>query len=198
MNHSRREFLKTGAALVFAGGTLLTSDWAYGAQAQTLTDWKSSLLMRPRAISLRHLSTGERLLARDAQYWSPQGGFDVAAYRRICWFFRDRAAKNETAQVSIYLLNMIVGMQNWMAFYGYEPTLVYHSGYRNPLRNARIEGAARNSWHTVAAALDYHHPNLTISQLNEMAKMWQGGGVGFYPGKRFIHIDPGRIRNWRG
>ena len=29
------------------------------------------------------------------------------------------------------------------------------------------------------------------------ALLLQGGGVGFYPSKGFIHVDSGRLRTWR-
>ena len=37
---------------------------------------------------------------------------------------------------------------------------------------------------------------VTLEQLNAMARYYQVGGVGSY--SRFLHVDTGQVRYWRG
>ena len=65
------------------------------------------------------------------------------------------------------------------------------SGYRTPETNANIEGAALNSQHTLAKALDIHLPNTDNAAVAEDFKKFIYGGVGMYPLKHFTHLDCG-------
>ena len=201
---SRRGFLTSaGKAVIGLVGGIAISDfsWAAPGDATTQQGWQKALLNRPRVLTLRR--GGEILKPSDSLYWqpvagNPMGRFDVAAYKRICWFLRDTKDRNQSVSMSIDLLNIMVGLQNWLLYYGYDPTTDVTSAYRTAARNSRIEGAARNSWHTRGGAIDFYHRKLDQSVLGKMAVMWADGGVGFYPGKHFTHVDPGKIRSWRG
>ena len=203
----RRAFLKdclkitVGVIGLVGGMTMSDQSWANAEGANTQQGWRQTLLNRPRALSLRR--GNEVLRPSESMYWKPVAGnpvgqFNVEAYNRICWFMRDIKGNNQSVNMSVELLNIMVGLQNWLLYYGYDPTITITSAYRNPLRNSRIEGAAKNSWHTKGAALDFYHPKLSQSVLGKMAVMWGEGGVGFYPSKHFTHVDPGRVRTWRG
>ena len=200
----RRAFLKdclkttVGVIGLVGGMTMSDQSWANAEGANTQQGWRQTLLNRPRALSLRR--GNEVLRPSESMYWKPVAGnpvgqFNVEAYNRICWFMRDIKSNNQSVNMSVELLNIMVGLQNWLLYYGYDPTITITSAYRNPLRNSRIEGAAKNSWHTKGAALDFYHPKLSQGK---MAVMWGEGGVGFYPSKHFTHVDPGRVRTWRG
>jgi uncharacterized protein YcbK (DUF882 family) len=66
-----------------------------------------------------------------------------------------------------------------------------NSGYRNPEYNAKI-GGEKNSYHMLGCAAD-----LSVAQYNEedfqkmykLAKEMFPPGLGYYPQKKFIHID---------
>jgi uncharacterized protein YcbK (DUF882 family) len=75
------------------------------------------------------------------------------------------------------------------------------SGYRCPTTNASLRetrggGVARNSLHMEGRAIDVRLPGVLLSDLRDAAVSLKAGGVGFYPGQRFVHIDTGRVRRW--
>ena len=76
------------------------------------------------------------------------------------------------------------------------PLLQINSAYRTRRRNATIEGAAQNSMHIYGRAVDLTMRGISLNQLTSMAAHFNAGGIGIY--NSFIHLDTGRVRNWRG
>lgn len=76
------------------------------------------------------------------------------------------------------------------------------SGYRSPRTNAmlhaRSKGVATNSQHTLGKAIDVRIEGVELSRLRDAALDLGAGGVGFYPVSNFVHVDTGRVRQWRG
>jgi uncharacterized protein YcbK (DUF882 family) len=74
------------------------------------------------------------------------------------------------------------------------------SGYRSPATNgslrARSRGVAAHSLHLDGRAIDIRLPDVALADLREAAVSLRAGGVGFYPGSNFVHIDTGRVRRW--
>ncbi len=74
------------------------------------------------------------------------------------------------------------------------------SGYRSPTTNAalaaRSNGVATRSLHMQGRAIDIRVEGVELSHLRDAAIAMQAGGVGYYPGSNFIHIDTGRVRRW--
>ena len=48
----------------------------------------------------------------------------------------------------------------------------------------------------LAEAIDIRVPGVNTRVLRDTALRMQRGGVGFYPGSNFIHVDVGRVRQW--
>jgi uncharacterized protein YcbK (DUF882 family) len=73
-------------------------------------------------------------------------------------------------------------------------------GFRTPRTNeflrAHTTGVAKNSLHMQAEAIDIRLPGLKTSKLRDIALALGRGGVGYYPGSDFIHVDVGRVRRW--
>ncbi len=73
-------------------------------------------------------------------------------------------------------------------------------GYRTPGTNAMLRqhssGIADQSLHMQAMAIDIRMPGVKTSVLRDAALALQRGGVGYYPGSDFIHVDVGRVRSW--
>jgi uncharacterized protein YcbK (DUF882 family) len=74
------------------------------------------------------------------------------------------------------------------------------SAYRSPKTNemlrGRTTGVAKNSLHMQALALDVRLPGVATSKLRDAALALGRGGVGYYAGSDFIHVDLGRVRRW--
>ncbi len=74
------------------------------------------------------------------------------------------------------------------------------SAYRSPHTNAalrqRSEGVAAGSLHMTGRAIDIRVAGVPLVKLRDAALSLRLGGVGFYPGSDFIHVDTGRVRRW--
>ncbi|MEP7311128.1 MAG: DUF882 domain-containing protein [Pseudomonadota bacterium] len=83
-----------------------------------------------------------------------------------------------------------------------EPRYEIISGYRSPATNAALRdkstGVSSKSLHMEGRAMDVRLRGVSIERLNELALALARGGVGYYPGSRFVHIDTGRVRRWQG
>lgn len=152
----------------------------------------SEFWVRPRTISLLHAS-GERV---QATYWS-DGELISSAYEELSWFMRDRV-DNKAVYMSPILLDIGYSLCGWLAYFDINKPLVLTSGHRTARRNATIEGAARNSHHIKGEAMDVRIPGVSTAQVSAFGRWLGGGGVGFYPGKDFTHLDRGRLRYWKG
>ena len=152
----------------------------------------SEFWVRPRTLTLRHIR-GERLTVT---YWS-DGELIISAYEELSWFMRDRV-DNEAVYMHPVLLDIGYSLCGWLDYFGIREPLVLTSAYRTRRRNARIEGAALESHHTKGEAKDVRIPGVSTAQVAAFGRWLGGGGVGFYPGKDFTHLDTGRLRHWRG
>src|SRR5690606_10964590 len=75
------------------------------------------------------------------------------------------------------------------------------SGYRSEATNDRLRstrggGVATRSLHMDGRAIDVRLPGVPLADLRDAALSMKAGGVGYYPGGRFVHIDTGRVRRW--
>ncbi len=94
------------------------------------------------------------------------------------------------------LLDVLCGVQTWLARNGINAPLRIHSGYRTPQTNQRTEGAALDSRHVVGRAVDISVRGVSNVKLAGMASVLGRGGTGLYPGRNFVHVDTGDERIW--
>ena len=182
---SRRRFLKGSAAItagvmagVFSTSALPNDFWS-----------------QPRSIWMVNAQTREEVRAT---YFS-DGTINEREYLALCNIMRDTHA-GVAAYIDPVLLDIFSGTQGWFRQAGQERVLVLNSGYRTKSTNARVlkEGAARNSLHMEGRAGDIWIPDVPTDYLARLGVYLRGGGVGYYPSKRFVHVDTGGLRVWTG
>ena len=180
---NRRNFL-THAALAPAFFAGASSTWA-----------QSDYWSQPRGIWLQR-KTGLGTEEVKSIYFA-DGQIVSDGYVQACRLLRDVRA-GQAVQMSPVLLDILCGIQGFLVAHGHAIPLMTTSGYRSPATNAAIEGAARNSMHMQGRAWDGRMPGVSGDVMAQIALYLQGGGVGLYKGRGFIHIDDGRLRFWRG
>ena len=168
-----------------AAGLMLPTGFAWGA-ADDAAFWS-----QPRRLRMYRPQTGE---AVSEVYWA-DGKVNDNGYVRICHLLRDAQA-NQTVYMDPRLLDLIRAVQGYMEFYGFNNPLLVNSGYRSAQTNGRTEGAAKNSMHLHGKAVDFTMPGVPSNYMGALASHYQGGGVGFYPGAGFTHMDTGSVRYW--
>ena len=75
------------------------------------------------------------------------------------------------------------------------------SGYRSPKTNDMLRrtgggGVARNSLHLMGQAIDLRMDGFSTRRIRDIGKEIHAGGVGYYPGSNFVHLDTGKFRTW--
>jgi len=74
------------------------------------------------------------------------------------------------------------------------------SGYRSPGYNQGLKNegrrVARESLHMEGRAIDFHLDEVSEEAIRNYAVGLGCGGLGFYPGFDFIHVDTGPTRTW--
>jgi uncharacterized protein YcbK (DUF882 family) len=180
----RREALRLFGALP---ASLAMPSWAHEALPRANDFW-----IRPRHLRLAHPS-GDRI---QVVYWS-DGEVIRPAWEEVSWFLRDRVDQ-KAVYMNPVLLDILYGVCGWLDFYGIRDPLTTTSGYRTPGRSVRLEGAAQNGEHPKGGASDITHPSVSADRMARFGKWLGGGGVGWYPQRNFVHVDRGRLRQWRG
>jgi len=167
--------------------------WGVGA---ALTLAAAPVLARSgeRSLAFFNLHTGESLRTtywQDGRYLSQE----LAAVNHI---LRDHYS-NEERPMATGLLDLLFDLQQRLALT--QPFEVV-SGYRSPATNAMLRehssGVAKHSLHMVGEAIDVRLPHNQLEQLRHAAYRLHDGGVGYYPHSRFVHLDVGPVRRWRG
>ncbi|MBL8571826.1 MAG: DUF882 domain-containing protein [Phreatobacter sp.] len=144
----------------------------------------------PRRLALVRSDNGERFAGpyRGAQ------GYDPVALGEFAHFMRDRHVERMIA-VDPALLDLL--SEVLAAARAPEATLL--SGYRSPETNAKLAktqfGVAERSHHIEGRAIDFWIPQRLVDAV-QAARRLQRGGVGWYPGSNFIHLDTGPTRYW--
>ena len=183
---NRRQFCKSGM-LALAGLALPTSVLARGAE----------LCLPERQLSFYHLHTGETLNC--ATYWA-HGTQQNDALTDIYQILRDHRS-GEVAEIDLKLLDQLSLLNQVLD--NREPLHII-SGYRSPATNAYLRkksqggGVAKRSLHMDGRAIDIRIPGIDTATLRKAALSLKKGGVGYYPGLRFVHMDTGQVRTWSG
>jgi len=145
-----------------------------------------------KSLSFYNTHTGEAL---EVVYWS-RGNYRKQALADIDHILRDHRT-GEVKPIDTRLLDLAHALGESLRDHG--PFHVI-SGYRSPKTNALLRaggnGVAGKSLHLQGKALDIRLPGTDLPVLHCAAVDLKGGGVGYYPGPNFVHIDVGRVRYW--
>jgi uncharacterized protein YcbK (DUF882 family) len=134
-------------------------------------------------------------------FLNSEGVLNKQDYKAACWILRDVQA-NQIGIASVRLLATVAWMQAYLAQHNVHRPFLVHSGLRTPSTNKKVEGA-RGSMHLpddhgLFRAMDISMDGVDSRYLGALAFHAQQGGLGFYPGRRFIHVDTGPVRYWKG
>jgi uncharacterized protein YcbK (DUF882 family) len=180
--HSRRRWLKRTLSL--GGASVLLPLVALPARAAPSGE---------RSIAMSHLHTREHI----ATVYAVDRRFVPAALGSLNHFLRDHYS-GDVGAMDPQLYELLQRVRREL---GSEQPYEIISGYRSPQTNERLRttrggGVARRSLHMDGRAIDVRLPGVPLSDLRDAALSLKGGGVGYYPGENFVHIDTGRVRRW--
>jgi uncharacterized protein YcbK (DUF882 family) len=146
----------------------------------------------PCELRFYHTHTGERL----SIVYRSANGYVTEALDELTRFLADFRT-GESKPIDPGLFDMLHAMQQLTGGNGVYEII---SGYRSPATNAQLRthssGVAERSLHMYGKALDVRLTGVELAKLRDAAWALQLGGVGYYPGLDFVHVDTGRVRRW--
>lgn len=176
----RRKILLGGAATV---GLSLFPTLSFASQFEE----------SPRKLALNNLHTGEEL---QTEYFNGRGyqSAELAKLNHLCRDFR----RNESIAMDKGLFDQLSAIQKVI---GCDTQVQIISGYRSPATNEMLRGkshggVAKKSMHMLGKAMDFRLEGVPLDEVRKAALSLKAGGVGYYPGSNFVHIDTGRVRFW--
>lgn len=160
--------------------------------------WQGNASLVPMAfpkgdgkLTLYHLNLDEKIAVR----FREGGDYRKKALAKINHVLRCRGDGKAT-MMAVKLIELIDHLQD---HFGVKEIHVI-SGYRSPHFNARLRnagrGVARHSRHMKGEAIDIRLPGVSIHKVRSYLLSLKAGGVGYYPGQNFVHIDVGPFRSW--
>ncbi len=145
-----------------------------------------------RVLQFSHLHTGETL---EVEYFAA-GRYLPDALGAVNHLLRDFRS-GDVGTMDPAVLDLLHALH---AQTGSRKPYQIISGYRSPATNRmlheRSSGVATRSLHMSGQAIDIRVADVPLAQLRNAALALQRGGVGFYPGSDFVHVDTGRVRAW--
>lgn len=146
----------------------------------------------PRVLEFTHLHTGERLSVE----FHREGGYLPDALSAINQVLRDFRT-GDVHPIDTALLDLLHDLH---AATGsrrpYEIISAYRSPNTNQMLRGRSSGVASGSLHLSGKAIDIRLADVALADLRDAALSLGRGGVGFYAGSNFVHVDTGRVRRW--
>ena len=124
------------------------------------------------------------------------GNYDQEALAALNWILRCHYT-NHVANMDVRTLEILSRVDKQLGG-GHEIHII--SGYRSPdynrLLRERGRHVARHSLHLEGKAIDIAIPGVELARVRQSAVGLRGGGVGYYPGAGFVHVDSGTFRTW--
>lgn len=174
----RRQFLKRFAAGIAVAPWIITAPRARAAV--------------PRSLAFQHTHTGESL----SLVYAVGDRYLPDALHAVNHLLRDHRANlahpmDPALLDQLHHLATVTGTaQPFQVICG------YRSEATNEMLRARSRGVAEHSLHPMGMAIDIRLADVPLPDLRDAALSLNAGGVGFYPGSNFVHVDTGRVRRW--
>lgn len=145
-----------------------------------------------RKLSFYNTHTGENM---SAAYWA-EGQYIKESLNDINTIMRDHRS-GEVYPIDPKLLDLLHTLQHKVEKKDpYSIISCYRSPATNAMLNQQSTGVAKRSLHMQGKAIDIRLPGCELNNLRKAALTMKRGGVGYYPGSDFIHVDTGRVRFW--
>ena len=148
---------------------------------------------QPRTLSLHHLHTEKRIEV----VYRIGDSYKRDALRKLNEFLSDFRT-GDVAAIDPKLFDQLYHIDQRLGFPSGSIEIL--SAYRSPRTNAMLRkasrGVARNSLHMSGKALDIRFSGTSTRRVRDSAIALRSGGVGFYSGSDFVHIDTGSVRRW--
>ena len=178
---ARRRFLATAAG---AAAALLVHGRAGWADAPAQGG--------VRSLSFFNTHTGESV---SAVYWA-DGGYRPEGLAAIDRVLRDHRT-GAIRPIDRRLLDVLYALRRDL---GASAPFHVISCYRSPQSNEALRRAGRavaeHSLHMEGKAADIRVPGVALDDLHRAAVARHAGGVGYYSGPSFVHVDVGSVRYW--
>lgn len=188
---NRRNFLKSLGGIagltIGATGTILPNIAAATSNRQII-----SKVIEPRILSFRNAHTNEIFT----------GAYKVGdrylddSMDQINYVLRDHRL-NLTHPMDKDLIDLVHYVHTQSGQHREYEVL---SGYRSPKTNKMLRkvssGVAKKSMHVQGKAMDLRIPGYSTHKLRRIAIDTKVGGVGYYRGSNFLHLDTGNVRVW--
>ena len=194
MSWDRRRVLRAGGALAGVSAAALLMGTARARAPAAAHMLRKSDTAGAKRIALLNLHTDERLeieFSRDGVY-VPEA---LSAIEVLLRDFRTGDRHVIDPRLMDYLVEVAHRAQA-------DPVFSVISGYRSPQTNADLReksaGVAQHSLHMEGRAIDVRMTGTDCANLAAHAEDLQRGGVGYYRGSDFVHLDTGAFRTWKG
>lgn len=145
-----------------------------------------------RTLSFYHTHTGREAVVT----YFEDGDYRTDGLLQLRSFLADWRS-GEQHDIDPALLDILWRLQLTGRHVGtYEVISAYRSPETNAMLNRKSSGVAKKSQHMAGKAIDVRLRGMDTKRLHLLALDLEAGGVGYYEGSDFIHVDTGRVRRW--
>jgi len=147
--------------------------------------------LRTRELAFANLHTGEHLEIA----YRERGEYVPEALATLDHLLRDHRT-GEIHPIDPALFDLLHDVRGATGGRVFEVISGFRSASTNAMLRAHSGGIAEKSLHLVGKAIDVRLRGVETVRLRRAALRLARGGVGFYPGPDFVHMDTGRVRYW--
>lgn len=144
-----------------------------------------------RTLTFHHTHTGESLTVT----YRRDGRYDDEALKKINWVMRDWR-RNKAVRMDPAVIDAVWELTRSVDASDVDIICGYRAPETNSMLRSRSGGVAKASQHMLGKAIDLKVRGVSLEKQRAAAMRLHRGGVGYYPGSQFIHVDTASIRHW--